>query len=135
MNGSTIQARLFKPFEPPRPVAAVIAVALIVATIWVARRDDANGWVALGFAIMPDLTFLAGIGQKVAKGQLPPRAVPFYNAAHSLIGPIALLIVALLLDWSPTWIGAALAWATHIMVDRAVGYGFRTPEGYRRSPM
>jgi hypothetical protein len=76
---------------------------------------------------------LAGIGQPINKGQLAPRAVPFYNALHSLIGPVLLLAAALALGWSPSWIGAALAWATHIMVDRTVGYGMRTPEGYQRS--
>jgi hypothetical protein len=46
---------------------------------------------------------------------------------------VLLLAAALAFGWSPSWIGAALAWATHIMVDRTVGYGMRTPEGYQRS--
>jgi hypothetical protein len=126
-------ARMQFPIELPRVIAGGIAAGLFAATVAVGMRGDASGWLALGFAVMPDLSMLAGIGQPINKGQLAPRAVPFYNALHSLIGPVLLLAAALAFGWSPSWIGAALAWATHIMVDRTVGYGMRTPEGYQRS--
>ena len=121
------------PLQLPRIVSGGIAAGLLAATVAVGMREDASGWLALGFAVMPDLSMLAGIGQPIDKGRMAPRAVPFYNALHSLIGPVLLLAAALVFGWSPSWIGAALAWATHIMIDRAVGYGMRTPEGYQRS--
>jgi hypothetical protein len=117
----------------PRVVSAGIAAGLFAATVAVGMREDASGWLALGFAVMPDLSMLAGIGQPIEKGRMAPRAVPFYNALHSLLGPVALLAAVLAFGWSASWIGAALAWATHIMVDRAVGYGMRTPEGHQRA--
>lgn len=126
-------ARAFFPFTSSKLVAGAIAAGLTAAAIAVGMRDEANGWLALGFAIAPDLTMLAGIGQPVQKGQMAPRAIPLYNAAHSLIGPVALFAGALALG--PNWslIGAALAWASHIMVDRTVGYGMRGPDGFQQS--
>jgi hypothetical protein len=121
------------PFTSSKLVSGVIAGALAAATIAVGMRSDASGWLAAAFAIAPDFTFLAGIGQPVHKGQMPPRAIPFYNAAQSLIGPVALCAVALVLGTNWSLIGAALAWATHIMVDRTVGYGMRGADGFQRS--
>ena len=47
-------------------------------------------------------------------------------------GPLLLAIAGLL--WlGPPWLVGALAWATHIAVDRALGYGPRTREGFRRA--
>jgi hypothetical protein len=124
--------RLF-PFSSSKLVSGAIAAGLAAATISVGMRDDANGWLAIGFAIMPDLSFFAGIGQPVQKGQMPPRAIPFYNAAHSLIGPVTLLAGAVALGPNMTLVGAGLAWATHIMVDRTVGYGMRDRDGFQES--
>ncbi|MGH2548579.1 MAG: DUF4260 family protein [Thermomicrobiales bacterium] len=125
-------ARLF-PFTSSKLVTGAIAAGLTVATVAVGLRDDASGWLAIGFAIMPDLTFLTGIGQPAQRGQMPPRAIPFYNAAHSLIGPVALLAGAAALGPNMSLIGAGLAWATHIMVDRSVGYGMRGRDGFQAS--
>ena len=30
------------------------------------------------------------------------------------------------------WLVGALAWALHVAIDRAVGYGLRTPDGFQR---
>jgi uncharacterized protein DUF4260 len=30
-------------------------------------------------------------------------------------------------------LAAALAWAVHVSLDRAIGYGLRTPEGFQRT--
>src|SRR5688572_8969131 len=92
----------------PRVLAGGIAAGLFAATVAVGMREDASGWLALGFAVMPDLSMLAGIGQPVEKGRMPSRAVPVYNALHSLIGPVALLAVVVAFGWSASWLGAAL---------------------------
>jgi hypothetical protein len=56
----------------------------------------------------------------------------------------ALLVLALALEWGPAalalasvllgegWLAAALAWGVYISLDRAIGYGLRTPEGFQR---
>jgi Domain of unknown function (DUF4260) len=59
------------------------------------------------------------------KGQLHPRAVPLYNALHRFIGPILLAFV-------PGFLLGALAWGLHIAIDRTVGYGLRSRDGFQR---
>src|SRR6201996_9489021 len=55
--------------------------------------------------IAPDVTFLAGLGQarEMERGQLPPVAVPWYNAAHRAWVPVLLLAVYTVspLTWAP----------------------------------
>ncbi|MFZ3557246.1 DUF4260 family protein [Streptomyces sp. BH055] len=100
-----------------------------------------HGWLATLFAVAfflaPDFTFLAGIGETrpMEKGQLPPRAVPFYNAAHRALVPLALIVVYPFLpviQWVPLFAGFC-GWLAHISYDRAFGYGLRTKEGFQRA--
>jgi hypothetical protein len=99
-----------------------------------------HGWLAAGFAvaffIAPDLTFLAGLrdARTTERGQLPVRAVPYYNAAHRALIPFALMIAYALgpIAWPPIFAGLC-GWMAHIAVDRAFGYGLRTKEGFQRS--
>ena len=110
----------------------VAAAALFAAAI-LQVQDHGGGWLALGFALMPDLGLVAGIDRGLQKGQLAPRAVPIYNALHRFVGPVllALLVIAGVLP--AIWLSAALGWALHITVDRAVGYGLRGSDGFQRS--
>jgi uncharacterized protein DUF4260 len=90
-------------------------------------------WQLPVFAVGADLALLAGAVRGLAPGQLHPRAVPFYNAVHRLAGPVALLVAAQVLGLSVDWFIAGLAWATHVTLDRALGYGLRTRDGFQRS--
>jgi hypothetical protein len=93
------------------------------------------GTLALVFFVLPDLAFLVALGDapRMAKGQLPPRAVPFYNALHRAPVPLALLVAYTLLpvSWPPAF-AALCGWLAHIAYDRAFGYGLRTKEGFQR---
>lgn len=87
-------------------VAAAVTIAPIVwrHTTW---------WQTAVFAIAPDISLLAGRSSGLQRGQLHPRAVPFYNAVHRFWAPIALVVVAALLQQS-AWVAAGLAWIAHI---------------------
>ncbi|MGD9711075.1 MAG: DUF4260 family protein [Thermomicrobiales bacterium] len=114
-----------------RFVWAIVAVFTIPAVFWLAK-EQGDGWIALLFAIMPDVGLLYGMSPALAKGQLHPRAVRLYNALHSVGGPFIALLVAMS-GQAPDWvIVAALAWLSHIAVDRAIGYGLRDKAGYIR---
>jgi hypothetical protein len=99
-----------------------------------------HGWVAglLAFAalIVPDLTMLIGIREAasagLARGRLAPRAVPYYNAVHHPLVPLALMLLYTFgpVAWAPAF-AALCGWMAHISYDRAFGYGPRTKEGYR----
>ncbi|MFI9425346.1 DUF4260 family protein [Streptomyces achromogenes] len=98
-----------------------------------------HGWpaavLALAFLVLPDLTFLVALDEapRMAKGQLPPRAVPYYNALHRALVPLTLAAAyaALPLHWPPAF-AALCGWLAHISYDRVFGYGLRTKEGFQR---
>ncbi|MYY13730.1 DUF4260 family protein [Streptomyces sp. SID4919] len=99
-----------------------------------------HGWLAGGmallFAVAPDLTMLAAIGDPTptVRGQLPPRAVPYYNLAHRAAVPLGLAVLYTFTapkEWAPLF-AALCGWLAHISYDRAFGYGLRTKEGFQR---
>jgi hypothetical protein len=87
------------------------------------------------FVIAPDLTFLVGLGRagQMERGQLPPAAVPWYNAAHRVWVPTLLLVAYAVspLSWAPLF-AAGLGWLAHIAIDRAAGFGLRSAAGFQR---
>ncbi|WP_431033108.1 DUF4260 family protein [Streptomyces sp. P6-2-1] len=98
-----------------------------------------HGWlvglVAFAGLIAPDLTMLVGAREAAGleHGQLPPRAVPYYNAAHRALVPLALLTAYAFGPWhAPAFFALLCGWLAHITADRAFGYGLRTEEGFRR---
>jgi hypothetical protein len=106
---------------------AALFAGSLVAAISVA---GAGTWQIWAFLVGPDIALLLGIAPGLEKGQLHPRAVPVYNALHRLGGPLLLGLASIWLG--PAWLAGALAWAAHIFMDRAFGYGLRTPEGFVR---
>lgn len=83
------------------------------------------------FALGPDVTMLVGARDTTEQGQLSRRAVPYYNAAHRLIGPIVLTVAGALAG-PPALLAAGLTWLAHITIDRACGYGLRDVHGWQR---
>jgi hypothetical protein len=107
----------------------------LLAAIVVAQRDASAGWwVFPTFGLGPDLAFLVGIGTMgpLQRGQMPPRAVPAYNALHRAWGPAGLAVLAMLDVVPGALLIGALVWAFHIACDRAVGYSLRTRDGWQR---
>ncbi|WP_447037101.1 DUF4260 family protein [Streptomyces sp. DSM 118878] len=133
-----------RPAAVKRPLAVVarrtawLAGALFWSAFAVLEGVN-HGWLAgllAGvFFIAPDLTFLVAArdAPRMARGQLPPRAVPYYNAAHRASVPLALvaLYTAAPVVWAPAF-AALCGWLAHISYDRAFGYGLRTKEGFQR---
>lgn len=111
---------------------AALGLTAVVLAIVVVVTGHSGLWQLLVFALAPDLSFIAGLGPGLERGQLHPRAVPFYNAVHRFWVP-GLLVAIGLLAQSPGWLAAGLAWVAHIGLDRSLGFGLRTPEGFQRS--
>lgn len=74
------------------------------------------------FFLAPDLSFLGYLG-----GARIGAIV--YNAAHTLIGPLALALLGLLLSVTGL-VAAALIWIAHIGFDRLLGYGLKYGAGF-----
>jgi hypothetical protein len=99
--------------------AAAVSVALL------------GPW-ALALWLLPDLALLLGFSRELSKnGRLARRAVPLYNAAHALPGPLIVAIAGLVA--SPSLLGLGLIWLSHVAVDRACGYGLRDRHGFQRA--
>ena len=131
-----LNSQFLQTFNRPSPTIrrlawGAAAVGLLAGTI-LQVQDHGGGWLALGFALMPDLGLLAGIDRGLEKGQLAPRAVPIYNALHRFVGPVVLAALVVTGILPAVWLSAALGWALHIAIDRAVGYGFRGADGFQR---
>ena len=116
-----------------RPAYALAALVLLAAAIAAAVTHGTGYWQLGAFILAPDLAFVLAWGGGLERGQLHPRAVPLYNALHRLWGPLALAVLAAASLLPFGYLVAALVWTFHVTIDRAVGYGLRTRDGFQRS--
>ena len=78
----------------------------------------ADGWTTLLlWGLAPDVALAA-----YALG--PVAGARAYNATHHLLGPLLLAAVA------PGWLPVAAVWVAHIGMDRALGFGLKSTEGF-----
>ncbi len=104
-----------------------VLVVLIAAAVW--HRGELTAWFWV-FLVAPDVVgFAPGllVGAPPRKGYLPPRAVPWYNLAHTFTLPLAAWAVVLLLTQGDPW--PILGWLVHIAADRTLGFGLRGDDG------
>jgi Domain of unknown function (DUF4260) len=83
---------------------------------------DGSWWVYAILFLVPDLSFagyLAG----------PRVGAIIYNAAHSYMAPMSLMIAGFALA-SPLTLSIAMIWLAHIGIDRALGYGLKYSAGF-----
>jgi hypothetical protein len=117
---------------PERALYAVLAAGLLIAIVLEVAKHG-GWWQLAAFGLGPDLALFAGAGSGLERGQLHPRAVPLYNALHRFRGPVILLAAAPVGLVGSGWFIGGLAWALHIAIDRALGFGLRTPDGFQRA--
>src|SRR6516165_7405376 len=80
-------------------------------------------WLFLALFLAPDL-FLLGYLANARIG------AAFYNLAHTLVWPIALLLVSLALP-APELAPYGLIWLSHLGFDRMLGFGLKYPTNFR----
>ena len=119
------------PFK--RLAYALAAICLLGSLVFELAAHGTGGWQVVAFGIGPDLALLFGAGHGLSRGQLHPRAVGAYNIVHRAWGPLALALTAALGLVPLGYFVGALAWAFHIALDRALGYGLRTVDGFQRA--
>jgi len=78
---------------------------------------DGPWWLFALLVLAPDLAMLGYLGGS-RTGAIA------YNAAHHWAGPVVLGVVGIGAGSPPAW-QAALIWAAHIGLDRALGYGLK----------
>ena len=109
-----------------------VAAALIAFAVYEVGQHHLGAWPIVGFVMLPDLAFIAGVGVATEHGQLAPRAVPIYNFVHRPYVPLTLVVAAALGVGPMFWFVAGLSWLAHLAIDHAAGYGLRTSEGWQR---
>lgn len=106
---------------PPASVATLLRLegaAVGVASLIAFALAGGNWWLYL-LVLAPDLAFFA-----VALGA--ERGAMVYNFAHTYTWPL-LFIAAGIFTPATLLLPLGLIWATHIGVDRALGYGLKYP--------
>lgn len=120
------------------PVRGTWALFSAFLLFWLVLEmvNHGGGTIPLGIAglFTPDLTLFVGPSGSHEAGQLPRGRVPGYNLVHRPVVPLLRLAVCVVLPDPP---GTALftfgiAWLLHIALDRALGYGLRTADGWQR---
>lgn len=77
------------------------------------------------FLLLPDLSML-GYTVNTKVGAL------FYNLGHSLILPTILMMIGFgMMSTLPLM--ASIIWLAHIFLDRALGYGLKYDEGFKKT--
>jgi hypothetical protein len=107
----------------PRLLLRLEGLGALVAATWAFGTTGASWWLYAALLLLPDVA-MAGY----ALG--PGRGAAIYNLAHTYLGPLALAALGLGagLGWA---MPAALVWAAHVGLDRAMGYGLKYPSRFK----
>jgi hypothetical protein len=79
-------------------------------------------WVYAILFLVPDLSFAAYLAG-------PRFGAVIYNAAHSYLAPMALMVTGFAAS-EPLILSIAMIWLAHIGIDRALGYGLKYSTGF-----
>ncbi len=109
-----------------KPVTILRAEAAVVfALSYVVYARLEISWWYWALLLVPDV-FMVGYFKSKTLGALT------YNLGHSYVTPALLAGVAYLLSWKLGY-GLAVIWAAHIAMDRMLGYGLKTSEGFEHT--
>jgi hypothetical protein len=108
-----------------RALLRLEGLALFAAMIPLYAWRGSSWWLFAVLFLAPDLSFAAYLA-----GARIGAAV--YNAAHTTIVPVVLLIAGFALDQSLV-ISIAIIWLAHIGIDRALGYGLKYPDAFNHT--
>ena len=97
--------------------------AVLLLGALVAYQQVGAGWGAFALLFLwPDLSMLGYL-----RG--PRTGALLYNAAHSTLGPAALIALGALAA-QPVALALGLVWLAHIGFDRLLGYGLKYTGGF-----
>ena len=107
----------------PNLILRAEGLAVLVASVW-AYGEVGAGWMLFAALILaPDLSMLGYL-----RG--PRMGAAAYNAAHTTLGPLALLALGYL-GAMPLLTSLALIWGAHVGLDRMMGYGLKYPWAFK----
>jgi hypothetical protein len=97
-------------------LALLLGMTLLYA-VW-----GGSWWVYVLLFLAPDLSFTAYLAG-------PRFGAIGYNAAHSYMAPVMLMVLGFGTA-SPLTLSVAMIWLAHIGFDRALGYGLKYSAGF-----
>ena len=106
----------------PRILLRIEGAMLAAAALYGFYRVGASWWLFAALILVPDASFAAYL----VNARLGSIA---YNTLHVTIGPLILGTLGFMLP-SFDLIAIALIWATHIGIDRALGFGLKYRVGF-----
>ena len=96
---------------------ALFAGMTLLYAVW-----GGSWWVYAILFLVPDLSFAAYLaGARFG--------AVIYNAAHSYLAPMALMVTGFAAS-EPLILSIAMIWLAHIGIDRALGYGLKYLAGF-----
>ncbi len=98
-------------------------LAVVVAAVTAYFYADYPWWLFLVLALAPDISMIGFAAS-------PRVGTAAYNAAHTYAVPVLLGAFGLVAE-ADLAVQIALIWATHIGVDRTIGYGLKYPSGFK----
>ena len=101
-----------------RTLLRLEGAAVCIAALVAYQQGGTPWWWFAAMFLVPDLAMIA-----YAAG--PAIGARAYNAVHSYIVPVLLVVIALLIPAARICMPVALVWLAHIGVDRALGYGLK----------
>jgi Domain of unknown function (DUF4260) len=96
---------------------ALFAGMTLLYAVW-----GGSWWVYAILFLVPDLSFAAYLAG-------PRFGAVIYNAAHSYLAPMALMVTGFAAS-EPLILSIAMIWLAHIGIDRALGYGLKYSTGF-----
>jgi hypothetical protein len=97
--------------------------ALLLAAVSSYARLEQGWWWFVILLLAPDLFMLGYLAG-------PKAGAAVYNLGHLLVWPLLLFGIGILTANS-LLLGLGAIWLAHIGMDRALGYGFKLPTGFR----
>ena len=111
------------PSRLPGGLLRLEGIAVAVASIALYVDGDHAWWLFVLLVLAPDLSMLGYLGGPIV-------GAVSYDVVHTYAGPVSLGAVGVLAG-ADVVVAIALIWATHIGVDRALGYGLKYPTAFR----
>jgi hypothetical protein len=97
-----------------------LAMAALSTVLY--ARIGASWWLFAALFLVPDLSMLGYLAG-------PCWGARIYNAIHTYVTPAALALCALLFQ-EHVALAIALIWASHIGMDRLLGFGLKYADGF-----
>jgi len=109
----------------PRILLHLEGIAILVAALVLYANQQFSWWTFILFLFTPDLPMLLYL--------VNPRFGSIaYNLVHTIIFPLTLAIFSGF-NSNDFGLQIALIWLAHIGMDRAFGYGFKYPDGFKQT--